>query len=252
MLAWLKFGHPALNQNMALCSSPGVTVHAAVCSVCDPQPGRLHALLSERTDGQVYAHLPGTQRYASVVSCLMLKCPSSQMHGERARNDCECVFSVQFNASHQSSVCRWRMVCVRVARPLNHAPSRRRRPWSSTWMLTVTQSDISWRWAGCVYILKAQIIFLSPKSAIKGKVFQVCLKTTFRCPYGRWKSFACWNLSTCSYWLLIIHISVFSSSHFGQKGLSNAEASAVRQIMWMSSKVTGCFKTDLKNSEPLL
>lgn len=72
-------------------SPTGVTVHAAVCSVCDPQSGRLHALLSERTDGQVYAHLPGTQQYASVVfCCLVLKCPICI--GERVRNNCEYVF----------------------------------------------------------------------------------------------------------------------------------------------------------------
>lgn len=68
------------------CSSTGVTVHAAVCSVCDPQSGRLDALLSERADGQINAHLPGTQHCASVICCLMLECPSSQMHGEHARN----------------------------------------------------------------------------------------------------------------------------------------------------------------------
>lgn len=101
---WHKLCHPPLNQNMALCSSAGVTVHAAVCSVCDPQSGRLNAVLSERTDGQVYAHLPGTQHYASVVFCLVLECPSSQMHGQRGRNNCEYVFSVQFSPSHLSSV----------------------------------------------------------------------------------------------------------------------------------------------------
>lgn len=155
-----KFWHPALNQNMAPCSPTGVTVHAAVCSVCDPQSGRLNALLSERTDGQVYAHLPGTQHYASVVPCLMLKCPSSQMHEERGRNNCEYVFIVQFSVSHQSSVyaCRWRMVCVCVARPLTPAPSQRRRPWSSTWMQTVTQSDISWRWVGLLLSLNYHFI----------------------------------------------------------------------------------------------
>lgn len=51
---------PLLYIKTWLCSS-GVTVHAAVCSVCDPQSGWLHALLSECTDGQVHAHLPGTQ-----------------------------------------------------------------------------------------------------------------------------------------------------------------------------------------------
>lgn len=56
---WHKFCRPALNQNTPPCSSTGVTVHAAVCGVCDPQSGRLDALLSERTDGQVHAHLPG-------------------------------------------------------------------------------------------------------------------------------------------------------------------------------------------------
>lgn len=56
---------PLLYIKTWLCSSTGVTVHAAVCSVCDPQSGWLHALLSERTDGQVYAHLQGTQHYTS-------------------------------------------------------------------------------------------------------------------------------------------------------------------------------------------
>lgn len=37
----------------------GVTVHAAVCRVCDSQPGWLHALLSECTDGEIVPHLPG-------------------------------------------------------------------------------------------------------------------------------------------------------------------------------------------------
>lgn len=40
-------------------NSPGVAVHAAVRSVRDPQSGWLHALLSERTDGEVHADLPG-------------------------------------------------------------------------------------------------------------------------------------------------------------------------------------------------
>lgn len=57
-------------------SSPGVAVHAAVCCVRDPQPGRLHALLSERTDGQVHADLPGV-------------CPSEQM--------CVCVYGLRGN-----------------------------------------------------------------------------------------------------------------------------------------------------------
>ena len=148
-LAWPEFWHAALNPNMAVCSSTGVTVHAAVRSVCDPQPGRLHALLSERTDGQVDAHLPGKQLYASIVFCLMLQCPSSQMHVERARNNYGYVFSVDFSISHQptlyGNVCRWRTDCVCVAHPLNPAPWRRMRPWSSIRSLTVTQSDISWR-----------------------------------------------------------------------------------------------------------
>lgn len=38
---------------------PGVAVHAAISSVRDPQSGWLHALLSERADGQVHADLPG-------------------------------------------------------------------------------------------------------------------------------------------------------------------------------------------------
>lgn len=60
-----KVFDPLLYIKTWLCSSTGVTVHAAVCSVCDPQSGWLHALLSERTDGQVYAHLQGTQHYTS-------------------------------------------------------------------------------------------------------------------------------------------------------------------------------------------
>lgn len=56
-------------RNLAPCFPAGVPVHAAVRSVCDPQPGRLNALLSECTDGQVYAHLPGKLHYASAVFC---------------------------------------------------------------------------------------------------------------------------------------------------------------------------------------
>lgn len=63
-----QFKQLAVNQRWPPCPSTGVTVHAAVCSVCDPQPGRLNALLPERTDGQVYAHLPGRQALSS-ASC---------------------------------------------------------------------------------------------------------------------------------------------------------------------------------------
>lgn len=83
---------PANQSGGCLPSSAGVAVHAAVGRVCDPQPGRLHALLSERTDGQVHAHLPGRRRRrlsAGVASCLVLQCPSSQM--EAALCVCVCL-----------------------------------------------------------------------------------------------------------------------------------------------------------------
>lgn len=114
---------------MAVCSSTGVTVHAVVRSVCDPQPGRLHALLSERTDGQVDAHLPGKQLHASVVFCLMLQCPSSQMHVERARNNCGYAFSVDFTPMvfHTNPLCmgmfvdgEWTVCVLRTHSTLLH------------------------------------------------------------------------------------------------------------------------------------
>lgn len=54
------------------------------------------------------------------------------------------------NFSLYWNVCRWRMAFVCVVHPLIPAPSQRRRPWSSTWILTATQSSIGWRWVQCV------------------------------------------------------------------------------------------------------
>lgn len=83
---------PANQSADSLPSPAGVAVYAAVGRVRDPQPGRLHALLSERTDGQVHAHLPGRQQYsAGVASCLVLQCPSSQMDAELCVCLCICV-----------------------------------------------------------------------------------------------------------------------------------------------------------------
>lgn len=39
--------------------SSGVPLYAAVSSVCDSESGWFYALLSECTDGQVHAQLPG-------------------------------------------------------------------------------------------------------------------------------------------------------------------------------------------------
>lgn len=77
-----SFNILVLNQTLPPCSSTGVTVHAVVCSVCDPQSGWFNALLSECTDGQVYAHLPGTQ----IMQVLSSPSSSCQMHRECARN----------------------------------------------------------------------------------------------------------------------------------------------------------------------
>lgn len=70
--------HPAVSSLRP--PPPGVTVHAAVCGVCDPQPGRVHALLSERADGQVHADLPGV--WLPLSQCVW---------GLRGNNDVLCV-----------------------------------------------------------------------------------------------------------------------------------------------------------------
>lgn len=112
---WLQLTTTASKSKWWLSFSLGVALHAAVGRVRDPQSGRLHALLSERTDGQVHAHLPGRQQHsAGVASCLAPQCPATQT--DAALGLCVCV-SVYGN-SVCCSLCgsgRERTVCVLCA-----------------------------------------------------------------------------------------------------------------------------------------
>lgn len=100
------------------------------------------------------------------------------------------MFLVCSSVLHIYPLCRWRMVCVCVARPLTPAPSQRRRPWSSTWMLTVTQSGISWRWVRCVSVLETQDRFTVFKSVLK-QYSASCMNVE--------TVFSCCNHCSCSY-----------------------------------------------------
>lgn len=116
--------HP-LTQTSSLCISTGVTVYAAVCSVCDTQSSWLNAVLSECTDGQVHAHLPGTVSniMQALSSTFMLRCPSSQMHGKRDRNSCKYPLLVYRLVLYTNPMClggKWSVCVLCTHRPLLH------------------------------------------------------------------------------------------------------------------------------------